>query len=227
MKPPRAQQQQESVPGAVTAVVNKPARRRDDDYATPEEYRNIVVKAAHHERHAAAALISSDHPWLVQLQSSTTVAPFESHRIGLAGEAERAAFCSWVGSADAALARGIDLRLWKDTLTHKVVGAVCFGPDATQQAKPAPLAQMVASAALNLVMAEAAEEAVKLTEATVVGMKELSLSMVSIPKAGTTYRIQASVSGMEGPVIHASASLTDAVDDKPVAVAAIDFVKLA
>lgn len=209
------------------AANDVPTKRREDDYASPEEYRNIVVKGGHHERHAAAVLIPSDHPWLGQLQSASTVAPFEPHRIGLAGHAERASFCSWVGSADAALARGIDLRLWKDTLTHKVVGAVCFGPEATQQAQPAPLQQMVVPAALNLVMGEAAEESVKLTEATVVGMKELSLSMVSIPKAGTTYRIQASVSGVEGPLIHASASLTDAVEDNQVAIAAIDFVKLA
>jgi hypothetical protein len=226
MKPaPRAQQ--ESIPEAVTNVVNEPQRRRDDDYATPAEYRDAVTKAGHRDVPPAAVLIPSDHPWIAQLQSAPTVAPFESHRIGLAGEVERAGHCSWVGSGDPALARGVDLRLWKDTLTHKVVGAVSFGPDATQQAQPPPLAQMVAPAALQMAMGEAAEEAVKLTEGTILGMKELSLSMLSIPKAGVTYRLQASVSGVEGPVIHASASLTDALDDKQVAVAAIDFVKLA
>ena len=185
------------------------------------------MQDGHHERHAAATLIPSDHPWLLQLQSAGTVAPFEAHRIGLAGAVERATRSSWVGSSDAALARGIDLRLWKDTLTHKVVGAVCFGPEATLQAEPAPLAQMVVPVAVQMALVEAAEESVKLTEATVVALKEFSMSSIQIPKAGTTYRIQASVSGADGPVIHASATLTDALEEKQVGLAAIDFVKLA
>jgi len=59
------------------------------------------------------------------------------------------------------MARGIDFRLWKDTMTHKLIGAVAFSPDASLRSSVPQLSKVVVPPAVQMVMSEAAEEAVK------------------------------------------------------------------
>jgi len=217
------------VPEVVDRFVNEVPRRLDTAYASPAEYATAVLAHGHHERHAAATIIPHEDPWLQQLQSTSHLEPFESHRIAFCGEVEASSHSSWVSSADPALARGVDFRLWKDSLSHQVHGIVRFGPDATLQSPIAEVANLVVTAAVQMALGEAAEEAVKLQLATVVTQKEFSMSVISPLQTGVTYSLQASVTGAEGITIHTSASMstTSGEELQKVAIAAVDFSKLA
>jgi len=210
------------VPEAVSTFVNEPLCRRDDSYASPEEYVEHVSLTGQHERSAAVSLIPLGDAWMAQLRSAPHLKPFETHSIGLAGEIQAVSHCSWTCSADPALARGVDCRLFLDSLSKRVVGAVHFGKAASVNAAAMPMRDLVAAAAFQMVLTDVAEEAVKLQKATVVSVKEFSMTVVSPPKIGCTYRIQAEVTASDGAVINTTAKLC-AENGQEVAIAAVDF----
>eukprot|EP00658_Telonema_sp_P-2_P030139 TRINITY_DN22816_c0_g1_i7.p1 TRINITY_DN22816_c0_g1~~TRINITY_DN22816_c0_g1_i7.p1 ORF type:complete len:317 (+),score=86.53 TRINITY_DN22816_c0_g1_i7:81-1031(+) len=190
-----------------------PVRRQ----MSPQEYAMAVQRQGHTPRPEPALIISAESEWLRQLQGANHLIPFEGLAAVDATNARRANE-HWSVSSQALLARGVDVRLFYDSLSFKVLGAISFGEPAclTAEESMGKLASTVESTALSGVLQGVAGEACKLKAAPAHKLRTFTLRMTGGDiVVSMVYKVEAQVTSVLGPMVEVNAVVLDA-QDQPV-----------
>eukprot|EP00656_Telonema_subtile_P007271 TRINITY_DN13410_c0_g1_i5.p1 TRINITY_DN13410_c0_g1~~TRINITY_DN13410_c0_g1_i5.p1 ORF type:complete len:198 (-),score=45.68 TRINITY_DN13410_c0_g1_i5:35-628(-) len=166
------------------------------------EYAMAVQQRGHTLRPEPALMIPSSDPWLDQLHSAGHLIPFECHAAADATTLARAN-ANWSLTCDASLARGVDARLFYDSLSFKVLAAVSFGPAACLSAEESmgQLAGQADARAVTSVLHGIAEEACKVKAAPAHIIRTFTLRSKGAVIEGIVHRVEAQVTSVLGPMV--------------------------